>query len=675
MIQIFLDGLQAFIPEKTSIKFTSENPYFTKTTTYTYEIELPLSVAANRRIFGYIDRLDINKEERSMSARLIVDNRTMLVGTAHITSITDNSVKVQLLGSAASYNYGNKTAETYIDCLDLGDWFMTTWPDGSMWNSMSGQWDYDSGRRFRGSTAPVWARTLEQTGYGLLSGLIITEEQYDTHINNIFGDKYPWVAYPTVNSNADFLCNCPQYMEFHQDSGEFKFLIGVRPDDRPDTVWESGSEPVSLCVQPYLWIMAEKIAEATGLKLMREDNALYTDELFRKIFIVNANNYIECNKCLPHWSVGEWWDNIENAFGLILDIDSSSGRVRLIKRSEFYSDSEMVEVRDVLDEYTADMNDDTNHDISVSNTGFADFESSPFDLLDEAITENADFDDSFQDIDALHEWASKTGTIGMAGYKSTIFRCKDGRHFIYTTRSANGAPGFVEVDMFRPRMVNQDSDEVEIELKFVPARYVESDFKYFLRSSSQIAEKSGTFQALALQRPDIPDMSVSAVSGAASIDIEAVLNGDEEATEDDTSSVDVIYIAIADNSHREQVSMTIKNDSGKDSECVFSFPLPLLREQVIAPIDSGPQTLHEGAGLSLIPIAGQANLADRTLSDGITVNTRSRYCIRFIMTSMPDVSRIFNIHNRLFVCEKIEADITVAGLGKLFTGYFYELSL
>lgn len=670
MIQIFLDGLQAAVPDKTSIKFTTENPYFTKTSSYTYEIELPLPISANRMIFGWIDRLDVDISTRTMSARLVVDNRTILVGTAHVTSVSNTSVKVQLLGSEASYNYGNKMAETYIDELDLGDWFMTTWPDGSMWNYLSNQWSYNSERKFRGSAAPVWARTFEKTG--LMAN--ITEEQYDIHINNIFGDKYPWVAYPTVNSNADFLCNCPQFMEFSSDSNEFKFLIGMRPDDRPDTVWEWGTEPLSFCVQPFVWIIAEKIAAATGLELKREDNVLYTDQFFSRIFIVNANNYIECNKCLPHWTVGSWWNNLEDTFGLVLDINEITGRVRLIKRSEFYKDSHSHNIKEVLDEHLVGLDDDTNYDISVNNTGFSSFDSSPFDLLEEAITDNADFNDSFDDISSLLEWGKNIGEVGLLKYKSTIFRCKDGHQYIYTSESADGKAGFIEVNMFRPRMSNPVNEEMEVELKFVPARYVECEFKYFLRTSSQIEEKSGSFKAMALQRPDISDMSQSTSSGEATIDIEAVLNGDEEAQTKE-STEDVIYIAIADNSERQEIETIIKNDSGKQVECKFLYPLAILREQIIAPLDSSPIKKFPGVSLSLIPIEGQTNLASETLTGSVSIDTLNRYCIKFIADAIPDVGSVFNIRNRLFVCEKIEADITVAGLGRMLTGYFYKITL
>lgn len=94
MIQIYLDGQLAIPKENQTIKFTAENCFFTKSTSYTYDVELPLTIEANRKIFGNIHRMDISKEQRIMEAILNVDNVTILTGTAHITSVNETSVKV-----------------------------------------------------------------------------------------------------------------------------------------------------------------------------------------------------------------------------------------------------------------------------------------------------------------------------------------------------------------------------------------------------------------------------------------------------------------------------------------------------------------------------------------------------------------------------------------------------
>ncbi len=699
MIQLSLDGLQAALPEKTSIKFTSENPYFTKTSSYTYEIELPLSMAENRRIFGWINRLDIDKEERMMSARLIVDNRTLLVGTAHITSITDTSVKVQLLGSASSYNYGNKMADTHIDQLDLGDWLSSSFPD------------LYPDRKFTGTTIPLLTMLESDTGLrpGIGGGDQATS---DIDIGYPMGSQ-PWVAFPVVNSAAGIKCN--DYAFYEQTEGKRDFIMKLR--SYSGTHGNAGrpneDAPVdSFAVQPYVWLMAEKIAYATGFKLNREHNHLYSNTLFRRIFIANANNCIECCRCLPHWSVNEWWTEVENTFGVIMTVDYSDMTMRLIGRKEFYTDDNAesrIHIRAVLDEFSVDLDDDTQNEISVSNVGFADFENGREDLLSEFVMDNAVMNNSFNSLETLRNAVLAESGDRKNRYKKTLFCCDDGRQYIYAldcgadssdclekadndviSPDANGGrleyatltgqgEGLAEVNMFRPRMTD-DSSDVDVNLRFVPARTVFVDADLYLKRSRHPGATVNpdvpvaSFQVSAIERPDRPDMDWYRDQSGNEIDLEAVIADGANETADDSSAVDVIYIAI-DNPQFDSIDVNVKIGNNELLKRKFSYPRAILRERTMGLINSGITIDDPGVSLSLIPIAGQMNIASETLGDGITVNTKSRYCIRFIYDKLPDVSKIFNIRNRLFVCEKIEADITIAGLGKLFTGYFYELTL
>lgn len=701
MIQIFLDGLEAAIPEKASIKFTSENQFFTKSTSYTYEIELPLSLEPNRRIFGYINRLDVPKASRSMSARMMVDNVTVLVGTAHITSVTNTSVKVQLLGSAASYNYGNKMEAVYIDELDLGDWVNTTYPGA-----------YPAGYKFTGSTSSLYNASQPNTG----SRPDIGGSEPDIPEKASFPIGFqPWVAYPVLNSTAGLICNTYIYQEKTKNGRDFEMQFrpysGVRRGDRPND-----DLPVdNFAVQPYVWIMAEKIAEATGFTLRKTDNTLYTNTLFRRIFIVNANNYVECNKCLPHWSVNEWWTEIENTFGLVMTVDYSDMSMRLSSRSQFYhnlSRKSMTVIDRILDEYSVEIDDDTQADISVSNVGFADHEGGREDILSDYVLENADVEEA-SGIDSLLDKVKSYPANRKNRYAKTLFKCSDGRQFIYAsdcgadagdrtdhsddtyqepdfgtaggrqeqTRPAGKGEGLAEVNMFRPRIADTDNKDIDVELRFVPARFVTADakvYKYVDRNSGAgYADRdvpAATFPVTVLEKPDIGDLSWYRSKNGIDFDIEAVIN--EEADEESTSvtASDVIYIAI-DNPEPDNVAANFKLDDKEEISRTFPHPRALLRERTFGLIDKGKTVYDPGISLSLIPIAGQRNLASETVTGGIEIDTLSRHCIKFISSRIPDVGAIFNISNRLFVCEKIEADITVAGLNRLLTGYFYEVTL
>lgn len=680
MIRIFLDGMTAIPKDNISIKLTAENPFFTKSASYTYEVELPLSIIDNRRIFGNINRMDVAKEGRTFEAILEVDNVTVLVGMAHITSVTDLSVKVQLLGEAAAYNYGNKMENTYIDELDLGDWYMETWPDGSYWSGGRGRngaanahWEYyPEGTSFKGTCDAVFQRANYTANDG-----------YDhdglTMLNNLFSGEYPWVAFPVVNSSADILCNAYAYRFTSVANNNVSFFLrgydgeqsyGKRPSDSP---------PVSsYAVQPYVWKMAELIAKATGFDLPRQSNALYSDGFLKRIFIANANNFIECNKCLPHWSVNEWWTQIEQTFGLVMTLDYANRRISLCKRKDFYNNfSKLIVLHDVVDEFSTDIDDESNYDISSSNVGYADHDNGPEDILSDFILDSATFNDDFNSVADLLVWGKSQQS--MSGYKNVIFRCVDGRHYIYSVIKSR----FEEVNMLRPRIVKESDRDIVIDLKFVPARFVDYDcevYPYIQRNGTGgnvITQDKpvGSFPVKVLSTPNVAEMDWYRSNYDDQIDIDAILNDDEDESSVSTSAEDTIYIAVADLSYRDIINTTVQLSGGGNYSGTFSYPRAKLRARTVAPISGEPYTEDPVYSLSLIPLEGQTSLANETLSDNVRTDVSVRHCIKFLYNGIPDTNSVFLIRNKRYLCEKIEANIMSEGLDRLLTGYFYEVEL
>ena len=62
MTELYIDGQLAALPEGFNITFTSENPYFTRSSNYSLDIELPMP--ANHAIFKHVNRLDVTKKKR-----------------------------------------------------------------------------------------------------------------------------------------------------------------------------------------------------------------------------------------------------------------------------------------------------------------------------------------------------------------------------------------------------------------------------------------------------------------------------------------------------------------------------------------------------------------------------------------------------------------------------------
>lgn len=684
MIQLFLDGMPAIPAANASIKLTSENPLYSSSTSYTFDVELPLDIAENRVVFGNIQRLDVSKKEMSMEARLLVDNFVALSGQAHLSTVSETSVKVQLLGGSAAYNYRYKLEKQYIDELPLGDWETEAW-DFAPWkpgSSVSGsRGEEDTSRPptsgkggLKGSTKNL-ANILARNASGEVSDRTLLE--------NI--KKAPcWVAYPVMNLTAKERCNKHGWLFDPNDKQAYR---SFREERYPQVSGGNRASTIpSLAVQPFIWVMAEKIAAATGANLPRENNVFYTDAGFlRQLFIVNANNFVDCRMCLPHWTVNEWWTKLEQAFGVVVSFDTRSGEMWIRSRTEHFSSTEMVVLDEVADEFKTEIDSEGTDDISTSNVGFSDFDGDNAGLLSDKQRQAARVNDDFANLAELLAYGKRIGAEALRLQKDVLFLCADGRRYIFTE-----AFGFMEVDQFRPRIVNPDED-VEIELDFVPAKYVTDKAEVYVisrRDGGYLTETViGSHEARVLAVPDVDELRWYAGDRGQEIDLEKLIN-DEEDPEipEHKNNRSLCYIALAPNDGDEE-AFTLKYSYGSDSyeDKQATHPVGVLRLYGTAGLgDDAPTDRYTPDGvrpreiskvsLSLNPIDGVRTLASAAVGgDAVRINATVRHCFRFVADRIPDPRSLFLIRNRRFVCDKLEAQITADGLNPLLTGYFYEL--
>ncbi len=138
MTSLFLNDIQVYPDGKQQIKLVSENPYFTQSESYTLDVTLPMDILENRNFFQNIQRIERTKQPPLMTCRLEVNNRVLLQGTAKVTQVTDQDVKVQLVGGRSEINLLSNENQVYIDEMDMGGAIATYVPEGR-----SGHWEYN----------------------------------------------------------------------------------------------------------------------------------------------------------------------------------------------------------------------------------------------------------------------------------------------------------------------------------------------------------------------------------------------------------------------------------------------------------------------------------------------------------------------------------------------------
>lgn len=118
MIELFINKLPADLPADFSFSMEYENEFFTKASEYSLDIELPLLGSPNnQKIFGNIHRVTTPKSNVNYEAVAYVNGRCVSHGYALILSVTDRSVKIQLVGNTSYVN--SFCADMYIDEMIL----------------------------------------------------------------------------------------------------------------------------------------------------------------------------------------------------------------------------------------------------------------------------------------------------------------------------------------------------------------------------------------------------------------------------------------------------------------------------------------------------------------------------------------------------------------------------
>ena len=637
MTELVIDGRAVALPENISLKLSVVNPYFTDSDSFTYDIEIPVNDERNSRIFGQINRLDSAKEHVELPARLTVDNRVLLDGRAVVTSVTQSAVKVQLLGQRTAYNYDSTANGTYVDELWLGT---ITAGGGLSTEKLPDNWT--SGDRG------------QHAGSGLTAASTATAEvSYEDPDGR-------WVKYPVLNTTTERVSN--DYLFYQDKSGTVRFgIVNVFKADEH----QSDMRTIYQTVQPKLWWICQLIAEATGYTLDKTDNGLYTDTFFRKIFIANTVPCCALASILPHWTVGEFWSYLRQAFAMVTAVEGE--RMRLMPRSAFYSQqSAVIELDKVQDEYSCDVDDDEAADVSSSNTAFSSFDHDVCDILDQAVTGVARYDYSFDNLQDIRDWWRGLGSFRRDNYLDTIFKCRDGREYIYF-KERFGKPVFAQVNQFASRVIDESADN-GIELKFVPCAFHDHDIDIAVYVDQTggghyvpAAEQINTVTVEVLGRPDRDRPSRS------SYVLEDIISGDDTA---DDSKPELVYLGLTGTT----MPVTIPAQGG--SVLSIDYPYPNLRERWIYDINADTVYCeHQGDSLALIPHVGSTGIGSSTVAGGMVIDTRVKVCVKFHAADVPDTTRLFNIRNRLYACERIEVTVDSQGKQPMMTGYFFPASL
>ena len=468
MTELYINNRLVELPNNTSIKLLDENPYFTKSSKYTYDVEVPLKGSTNNiRIFGCLHRQDVEKLIVTYKARIISDNHTVIDGTATLTSVTENGIKLQILAGNAEMNFLSKYEKVYIDELTLG---YITKPDGTAFKSSKEIIEYECSLNDE-NNRKFLIGTYAETNYIFMP---VKRSDEDYPYNNI-GIEYNLVG--GGHYRAEFMTQI-----FIHVGNQWPVFPGY-----------------NIAPQPYMCYILRKILEVLGYSVVRND---IESTVMANEFIANDKIITDFSQVLPHWTISEYMTQIERHFGVVFRLNDITRNAEIINRDSYYKEDNDEYINSVEDEYTVTSDADETKDITDSNIKYS------FNSVDKYMQIDEDVLKKFDKV-------VKPTLDELSMYYKSLSDDDKGKHVYeadgiqYYDKVESNTHSLVECNQYRRLIRDSENDSSDIELKIVPCEMatgtayfsyasmsesVSFDVPYLSPASSTTVSSTGTLQ-------------------------------------------------------------------------------------------------------------------------------------------------------------------------------------
>ena len=489
-----LNYKEIVVKSGSSIKLTRCNPFYNEKGDFTLSVEIPLQgVPSNREVFGTPDRQEVSRVPlvgKTMEFRLVTDILT-LDGTATVLKATERSVSVQLKSTVPLTDTNDLDgAGKYIDELDLG----------KAWEDVYKEYYYpgEQGVCKRKGIKPEAAQSHKWT-----LACILASPNYDQLLHGTC-DQTDCVCFPIWSTEDkawgnkhDFLCfghlqsdRSYRYTHYGQayipwgEGSVADTAIPLPGQGRPEE-WEKYiiSDEYEekenrayaldrlLSPQPYLCFLVEKILSALGYELARKDNAIRQSEWMKRIFVANARRSLQIARCLPHWTVSDFFKHLRENFNLTVVVQGRQVKV-LSRKLYYHDDTVIVPISDSADPHTTDISSEKNSsEASSGNVGY-DFS----DVVPTILNIGEDAYDgmvlSYKDDLPGTEELSKLSDEDKEGSKLLYISGTDNSERFGIFKGKDDQYSFVRVDHMGPVLRDKDT-KIDLKLKMVPAMLTE----------------------------------------------------------------------------------------------------------------------------------------------------------------------------------------------------------
>ena len=623
MITCVINGMAAYPAASQSIKLTYANQYVTDDGEYSYDINFPMSIMDNRRVFHNVSRFDVSKVTKKFDdCKLYVSGRLILSGVGTIISVTEAEIKLQIVGGKSRIKYNDRMTKHYIDEISYG-------------------------------TADKPGYTVDKGWSQGFKNLQKINDIYrlDEDKSKFLGVEGKWCFVPVRDETNDMIAN----------------FVGV--DRTKQFIGYNAPFVMNLAVQPNLMYIFRKVVEYEGYTLKRND---FDCKPWNLLYIASAYKTRELRKALPHWSSYTFIEEFRKLFNATIVFDDIRKTCSVINASELTT-ADSVEI-EPLDEYTTDYDEDG----SLSTSSTANLE---YNLGDSANRDNYEVISKkvFNSFESFHseeisldnQFVSTTMLWSEKKKRQTIIE-NFGDYYIYV-EDENGKKSWELSGIWSP-LIRDKSSEDYVDLNISPAAQVVEDINFktwFLED--KYYEKRCLLSIPNNKEPDSKDCDIdedgySYTSVQDALDDESML----DTTEDEQECMNIFFILPG----RVQIggpnttSLSWVGNKSRWPQFVTDYRInDDYRYSGIADI------FYDFYSLSLRKKREIGTTCLGSLHDnGLKIDNKNCLQVKFKSEVIPDPSNTYIIHNKKYVCEKIELEVKDDQIEPIFVGYFYMMS-
>lgn len=597
-MELYLEGKQAVMKKGSSIELVKENRMFTGADSYTLSISLPLKgCKENLAIFGNIYRADVQTKQLIYDCELR-DKAFSINGVATIVGLEGGDVKIQILEGRSAQNFNKTFSNTYINELSIGHPNITS-PD---------------------AITPLQAWNPKTS-------------------------QWKYVALPWINNNSD--------------SGLPHNFVAWKQDGTPK--WDESVTDVTF--QPFLLWVAKRICQEVGFTADFEE--WENDKNWKNLLICNvlpgAWDIGEFARALPHWTVDEFFEKLEQFLGGEFDIDHKTKTISFSFYQNVLKKKQAVLIENVEDELSTEFKaeeEDCDY-IERKNIVFSDPGGPVWKYADcgwvlrdlkGLILEYETMDALMDSNKSLKNW---DGSCGRGDQVGKILHAQDIDCY-FIIRSVDRAKVFNEIklryewiydcilqpiNLFGGRITDTRDDADEIELDIVPAQIEYADKTY----GRCLFMEPGSYNENNRQLDTEEEEDKNSFKTTITQDfIEAGEPGEK------SEYYSKLYVAFADGDYYFDI-----------------MPLPYVEDVIVSRFWTG----YEKSPYSMRLNNAQKN-KERIVYN---IDPKKKYNFKFLAKSIPDPRAPFIIRGKRYICEKLTATITEDGMSEMIKGAFYPV--